>query len=127
VSAEDVAFWLGRVLKGVGAVVGSGAEMTLVALIKAVVPVTAIVAATHASNIVGKALDEAVNKHVAQLESDLKAAGIDVTRNEAEKILRGLYEDAGAPQHLKELEDSLKNILPALETIGAALTPGTKI
>jgi hypothetical protein len=121
ITAEDVAFWLGRILKGAGEIAKGGAAVTLTELVKIIARVSLIVGATHLPHMVGVGLEEAIKKNAADMQAQLKAQGIDVSPGQAQKILRDLYEENDSPARLKELNESLNLLVPALKRLSESL------
>lgn len=116
VTAEDVAFFLGRVVHGVT----EAPEVTIGMIIKITSKVGFLVTLSHAPGIVAHAAGSALHKRADELRSYLNSIGYTVTLDEAKEILREVASDPEALHNMKELETSLKALLPALETLGKA-------
>jgi hypothetical protein len=117
VTAEDVAFFLGRVIKGVA---GAGPELTIGALVKIVRTVALLVTATHLPGIAAHGIGHAAGAKAAELKKQLQAAGYTVTEAEAKTILQELMRNPDSPQKLKALEDACKALLPTLDVLKKA-------
>jgi hypothetical protein len=117
VSAEDVAFFVGRVIKGVG---GAGPELTIGAVAKIVGTVAALVTVTHLPAIAAHGIGHAAGTKAAELRRQLQAGGYSVTEAEAKTILQELMRNPDSPQKLKELENACKALLPTLEQLKRA-------
>lgn len=119
VSAEDLAFWLGRVLKGVGAL----PDIRATALTKALAIVTSLVALAHAPGMAGRGTVQAI-KH-ADVETALKKVQIHIDQIVATMIARELTQAQESPQALSRLQSSLTKVLPYIQEIFAAWETAT--
>src|SRR5262249_6840390 len=112
VSAEDVAFFVGRVIKGA---VGYAPDLTFGALLKTVATVAGLVGATHLPGIAAHAVEGAAATKATELQKDMKDAGYTVTEAEAAAILGELRSGKDATTLLRDLETACKALLPSLE------------
>lgn len=119
VSAEDIAFFLGRVIKGA---MEAGAELTLGGLIKIAIHVAELVALAHLPSVTGRAVGAAASAHAEEFKRRLEAAGFTLTKGEAESILREALAQPDTNAKLQALEDACKKLAPSLEVLGRALT-----
>jgi hypothetical protein len=110
ITAEDVAFFLGRVIKGVGGL----PEVTIGAVIKVAVVVAGIVTLTHLPGMAAHGVAAAARESGEKLRAKLAAEGIVVSEAEARAILRDLQSDKSAVPRLQQLEDSARKLAPVL-------------
>jgi hypothetical protein len=129
VTAEDVGFFIGRVIGGLGggpfhpfrpATVNS-VQVTLGAVLRTVVKVGLLVTATHLPQITAEAVAAAARARAAELQARLADEGITVTQEEAEKILRELLAKPDTHQKLRELEQHIGQLIPVLERLSQVL------
>ena len=114
VSAEDVAFFVGRVIKGGAA---AGPELTLGALIKIAATVAGLVAATHLPGIAMHTAAHVAGKKAEELKRALTQAGYTVSEVEAKTILKEVLSKPDTPAMLKQLEVACKALLPSLNQL----------
>jgi len=119
IGAEDIAFWLGRILKGVGAL----PDIKATALAKVLAIVTTLVALAHAPGMAGKGTVHAI-KH-ADVEAAMKKLQIHIDQATATTIARELGHAKGSPQALERLQVSLTKVLPFVQEIFAAWEKAT--
>jgi len=115
VTAEDVAFFVGRVIRGAG----MAPEVSLGLVLKIVIQVGLLVTATHAPGMVVHAAESAAHRTEEELKEFLASMGYSITAAEAKDIMkeaRGHVADAD----LKALETDLKALLPSLEDLSQA-------
>jgi hypothetical protein len=119
ITAEDVAFFVGRVIKGAMA---AGPELTLEGLLKIARHVGLLVGLVHLPGIIGRAAGVAAKQHAEELREQMNAAGFTLTKGEAEAILHEALSQPDTGAKLQALEDSCKMLAPSLDAIGRALT-----
>jgi len=115
VTGEDVAFFVGRVIRGAG----TAPEVSLGLLLKIVVQVGLLVAATHAPSIVVHAAESAAHRTEEELKEFLASMGYTITAAEAKDIMKEARAHV-ADGDLKALETDLKALLPSLEDLSQA-------
>jgi hypothetical protein len=116
VTAEDVAFFVGRVIKGAAA----APNLTFGALMKIIGTVGTIVTTTHMPSLVTHAVAGAVAAKAAELRRNLAAAGYTVTEAEARTILNEVMSQKDTVAKLRQLDIACKALLPALEVLKRA-------
>jgi hypothetical protein len=114
VTAQDVAFLIGRVIRGCAA---EGPELTIRAFLKIVLTVTALVGATHLPAIAAHATAHVAEKNAELLRSELAANGYDITSEEAKAILREAGASPGTKKRLEDLAAAAKELQPVLESL----------
>ncbi|MGZ8928558.1 MAG: hypothetical protein ACXW03_08885 [Methylobacter sp.] len=117
VTAEDVAFFVGRVIKGAA---GASPDLTIGVIIKIISSVAAIVMATHLPSIAAHAIGSAAAAKANELRMKLLAAGYTVSEAEAKIILTELMSKIDTKAKLQELETACKALLPSLEILNRA-------
>lgn len=117
VTAEDAAFFVGRIIKGAA---GAAPDLTFGALIKIIGTVAALVTATHLPSIAAHTVAGAAAANAAELKKKLAAAGYTVTEAEANMILRELLSQKDVPAKLQQLEAACKALLPSLDALKKA-------
>lgn len=118
VTAEDVAFFIGRIVKGIRDETG---RLALKTLIKIVAVVAALVTATHAPFMVMHSIEKKVAMKGPDLKKSLAEAGITLTDHEARTILQDLLRSPDTRQKLEELERTCKEFAPLLEKLQGEL------
>ena len=109
ISAEDIAFWLGRILKGA---IGALPDLKATKLAKILVTVTAIVGLTHSLGISARSGQAAVKQ--ADVETTLKQLQVAVTSADAAKIALELNAAKDSKQALKRLQESITAVMPSV-------------
>ena len=117
VSGEDVAFFVGRVVKGAA---GAGPELTLGGLMKIVGTVATLVTATHLPSIAAHTVANAAAQKAADLKRALTQAGYSVTEAEAKAILMEVLAKPDTPAMLQQLEIACRALLPTLTQLKSA-------
>ncbi|MCW5979538.1 MAG: hypothetical protein KIT09_15780 [Bryobacteraceae bacterium] len=117
VTAEDVAFFLGRVIKGAGGV----PELTLGQLAKVVARVAVVVGSLHAPSMAARGMASAAATNAAALKAQLAAQGLRVSQEEANVILREILADPKGVERLRELENACNELAPVLRCLTAAI------
>jgi hypothetical protein len=115
VSSEDVAFFLGRVLRGVGGL----PEATFGTVLRITGRVAAIVTATHLPAIAARAAARAAKKKAIDLQRELAEVGVDVSQDEARAILQELLMDPNAEAKMRELEQTFQALIPVFDGLRA--------
>jgi hypothetical protein len=128
VTAEDVAFLLGRIVGGMaGATLQGGRGLYTVAtaaapvVILRTVKTVLLVIGMHSIGIAGRALKQAVADRISNLQTELAAQGTTITWEEAEQIIREIEANPDTPRKLEELHQSIEQLLPYLERLSRAL------
>lgn len=117
VSGEDVAFFIGRVVKGVDGL----PTVTIGTVIRVATQTAAIVSAAHLPAITAEAAKKAAEERAEELAARLASAGIHLSKEEAEKILHEQLSQKESLQTLRELSETMGELLPLLEEIGKLL------
>jgi hypothetical protein len=122
ISAEDVAFMVGRVLQGNGfalIVLGS-----LKPLVKLILKVSALVMLVHLPSIAARAAHSAaqqlatqVKAHSGDLIKAFKSAGVHISSREADQMLGELLSSSRAVGDLTKLQNAAEKLVNALEKI----------
>lgn len=118
VGIEDVAFFLGRVIRGSAA---AAPVVSLKVLAKIVATTAPLVAVTHLPSMTGHVLNAEAKKRAAEYQRKLAEAGYTVTLEEAEIIVKDALSKGDSQQTLKELERALEALTPSLEQLSNAL------
>jgi hypothetical protein len=117
VSGEDIAFFIGRVVRGVA----GAPQVTLGAVLRTTVKVGLIVAGTHLPKVTAEAISAAASARAGELQARLAEQGITTSQDEAESILRELLAKPDTPKKLRELEENLGELIPVLERLSQVL------
>jgi hypothetical protein len=117
VTGEDVAFFVGRVLKGVGGL----PEVTLGAVLRVCATVAAIVTATHLPGITAHAAAATTARAATDLRGQLAAQGISISDAEARAIYHDLKADPNVVGKLRELETACRQLAPILQQLQGAV------
>lgn len=119
ITAEDVAFFLGRLIH---AAAEAGAELTLGMLVKMTLKIAGLVTLVHLPNFAAHGVEAAAKARAEELKKQLEDAGFTVTKGEAEAILREALSQPDTKDKLKALEDACQKLAPSMETLGKLLT-----
>jgi hypothetical protein len=111
VSAEDIAFWLGRILKGVAAL----PDIKASAISKILAVVTTLVALTHSPGIATHSIVAAIKQ--ADIEAELRKLQIEVTGPDAAKIALEFNAAKESKHALNRLQGALKATVPSVVEI----------
>jgi len=111
VSAEDIAFWLGRILKGVGAL----PDFKVTALTKILLIVTTLVSLTHSPGIAGRSAIAAIKQ--LDVERELRKLQLEVSGPDAAQIAVELNAAKESRTALRRLQESLKIATPSVREI----------
>jgi hypothetical protein len=117
VSAEDVAFFIGRVIKGVG----GAPEVSLGAVVKIVASVAGIVALLHLPSIAAHGVATSAERNALALREQLARQGIHVSKEEAYTILHEVLSKHDALRNLQQLKDACNDLIPLLKQLAAAI------
>jgi hypothetical protein len=117
VTAEDVSFFVGRVIKGAA---GAGPDLVFGTLLKVMGKVAAIVTATHLPSIAGHALANVASAKAKELQTQLRAVGFTVTESEARTILADLLSKRDTIEKLRGLDLACRAMLPSLQALNLA-------
>jgi hypothetical protein len=118
VTANDIAFFLGRVIRGGAA---AAPNIGILAISRIVVVTAAVVGALHLPNIAAHTVASEAKKHAAEYQRKLSEAGYTVTLEEAEAILKDSLSRGDPKQSLEALERAINALLPSLEQVSKAL------
>jgi hypothetical protein len=114
VSGEDVAFFVGRVIKGVA---GAGPDLVFSGFLKIALTVAGLVTATHLPFIAAHTAAHMAAAKAAELQRALQQAGYSVTESEAKTIMKEVLAQPDTPQKLRQLEAACKALLPTLNQL----------
>jgi hypothetical protein len=118
VTAEDVAFLVGRLIRG-----GVEApEAALGPILRMAAKVTLMVAAIHLPGIAAHALEQAAAQRAAELRRNLQEAGYTVTDGEARTILRELLSHRDSADFFQRLQTACQALLPSLNALARSYT-----
>ena len=117
VSLEDVAFFVGRVIKGAAA----APELTLRVLLKIIAITAPLVALTHLPSMTGHVLEQETKKRAKELQQKLAEAGYTITLEEAEMIIKDSLSRGDASLLLEDLKKAIDALNPSLEELIKAL------
>ncbi len=120
VTTEQMAFWLGRVVRGIWS---SAPQFSLAIVAKTIARVSLILSALDAPAITAAALSIALDEKGQELSQSLAGDGVTIADADAREILRALHENPQAIQcfsallvSLKELEPYIAQLMP--KTVG---------
>jgi hypothetical protein len=116
IEAKDIAFFIGRVIKGVS----STPQLTLTAFFKIVTQVGSLVSLTHSPGILIHAAESAAKRAEENLVDYMRSIGYTVTVDEAKEIMREVRSNPMSERNLKDLATDLRAIVPTLQTLGKA-------
>jgi hypothetical protein len=114
VSMKTVAFWLGRIMRGVSQ---AAPDITFAGLAAIVAKVTAIITAIHTPGLVGRALDNAIAARVAELKSSFSAQGIQISTDDAKALMHALNSNDEAMNCISELKGALDDLRPVMRQL----------
>jgi hypothetical protein len=117
VTGEDVAFFVGRVIRGVA---GAGPDVTVGAVVKIVGTVAGLVTATHLPAIAAHGVGHAAGQKAADLKRALAAAGYTVSEAEARAIVSEVLAQRDTAALLKDLDAACRALLPTLNQLKSA-------
>jgi hypothetical protein len=117
VGTEDVAFFIGRVIKGAAA----APELTLRALLKIIAITLPLVTITHAPAMTGHALEAEVKRRAKELQEKATAAGYSITLEEAEIIIKDSLSRGDASTILQDLKRAIDALAPSVEELTKVL------
>jgi hypothetical protein len=118
VTVHDVAFFVGRVIRGAAA---AGPALSIKAMVRICLATAAIVSATHLPNISAHVVATEAKKHAAEYQRKLAEAGYSVTLDEAEAILKDSLSRGDPTASLEAIERSVNALLPSLDQLSEAL------
>lgn len=117
VGAEDVAFFIGRVIRGIAGL----PDVTMGALVKLVRNVALMVAGLHLPSIAAHGVAASAARRAETLRMQLASQGIHISREEANTILQELISDRDSLRKLQELEKACNELIPVLKQLAAAI------
>lgn len=120
VTGEDVAFFVGRVIKGAAGL----PELALGSVVRLAATVGGIVAATHLPGIAAHGVAAAAKDSAAEIRTRLAEQGIAVSDVEARAMLQDLRSDREVVQKLRQLETVSRDLAPLLSRLQVALRSG---
>jgi hypothetical protein len=118
VSVNDVAFFVGRLIRGAAA---AGPALTIKAMVRICLVTGTIVTATHLPSISAHVVEAEARKHAAEYQRKLSEAGYTVTLEEAEAILKDSLSRGDPKESLEALERAVNGLLPSLDQLAEAL------
>lgn len=126
VSAEDIAFWAGRIIMGLYALTKGSlsappmvpAPLTAAGITKVFVIVTTLVGLLHASGMAVRAGGIAIKQ--ASLEAELKKLQLFISSIEANHIVMEMKQAHQSRTALLRLKDSMPAVLPSLQELAVA-------
>jgi hypothetical protein len=122
--AEDVAYFIGRLLNGLGA----APEITLGVVVKVLGVGGGLGLASMAVKIGVRAIPSSVvrpaEQHAKELQNYLSSIGYMVSPDEAKQIIKEIMADSDAASNMQKLELALRALLPSLNTLHAAYKRG---
>jgi hypothetical protein len=111
-SLKTVAFWLGRIMRGVA--MKMAPDLVLGGIIKIAGTVAGILTALHAPGVVGQALENAIAGKVADIKSAFAGQGVQLSDEDAKALLRSMQANDQVLNCLNELGDALNALQPLL-------------
>jgi hypothetical protein len=123
VTAEDVAYFLGRVLGNYG--IAGLPEVTLVPVLKVIGEYLLFVSALHLPSVTAHWVAADLRKDAGNLKARLAAAGVHVDEAEAAKILHELQANPDTEKVLKDLETAGKDFIPIADQLTRLLRAGS--
>jgi len=117
VTSEDVAFFVGRVLKGIG----GAPDVTLGAVVRIMTSVALIVGALHSPSIAAHGVAWAAEHNALALKEQLARQGIHVSKEEADTILREVLSKHEGIRDLQQLAENCRELIPLLKQLAAAI------
>lgn len=126
IEGEDVAFFIGRVIRGSGGLT----KVTLKSLLRVAGVTLVIVTAIHAwpaaargGKEIGTAAAEDLAKVAKKLKKAMEEANVTLSDEEALEIIKDMIADPAVLRKLKSLEGTLDELIPALGKLEEALRP----
>ncbi len=120
VSAEDVCFFIGRVIKG-----GAAApELTFGAMVKMVSSTLVLVTAAHLPGIAVRGAQAGLGAKAVEYRAQLRAAGYDVSDQELQLMMRDFEARPDTQAFFTELEKDSKALRPILDELARSLKSG---
>jgi hypothetical protein len=117
VGIEDVAFFLGRILRGAAA----APVLSLKVLLKIVAITAPLVATTHLPAMTGNVLEAEVKRRALEYQRKLAAEGYTVTLDEATSIVKEALSKGDSKLLLEDLQKALDALTPSLEQLSNTL------
>lgn len=111
VTAEDVAFFVGRLVQGLS----QAPELSLTMFLRVLGRVAALVTATHFPGIVVHSAHAAASRAEEDLKKCMIEAGYTVTLDEAKEILREVRNNPKGVHDLEQIETALSALVPLLD------------
>ena len=118
VNAEDVAFFVGRVIKSSLETVG---VLTVEKLIEIALKDAGLVTAAHLPSVTARAVGATASAYADQLKSQMEAAGFTLTKGEAESILNEALAQPDTSSRLQALQDACNKLKPSTDALIQAL------
>jgi len=120
VTAEDVCFFIGRVIKGGMA----ASELTFGAMLKMVSMTLLLVTAAHLPGIAVHGAQAGTNAKALEYRNKLRAAGYDVSDQELKLMMRDFEARPDTQAFFEELEKDSKALKPILDELAKSLKSG---
>jgi outer membrane protein OmpA-like peptidoglycan-associated protein len=117
IGAEDVAFFLGRLLHGAAGL----PEVTLAAFVRLALKTAGLVALAHLPGAVAHGVEERVMDRASELKAKMAEEGVTMSEEEARVLVREFMAHPDAEQRLKVLEAAFQDLAPALRALSDAL------
>ncbi|HET7543790.1 MAG TPA: hypothetical protein VFK05_28155 [Polyangiaceae bacterium] len=120
VTAEDVCFFIGRVIKG-----GAAApELTFGAAVKMITVTLALVTAAHLPGIAVHGAKSALSTKAVEYRTKLREAGYEVSDEEIRLMIRDFEARPDTKQFFEQLEKDGKALKPVLDELAKSLKSG---
>jgi hypothetical protein len=120
VTIEDVAFFVGRCIKGIAGL----PEATLAPILLCVGKVALLVTGAHLPSIVAHTASNEARRTLMDLKTKLQEARIITNDQEALQILRDFSADPNTEKTLRELTTDCQQLVPVLETLKGFMRAG---
>jgi outer membrane protein OmpA-like peptidoglycan-associated protein len=117
VGAEDVAFFLGRLLRGAAEL----PEVTLMAFVRLALKTAALVALAHLPGAAAHGVEERVTDRVKEVRESMAREGVSMSEEEARVLVHEFMAHPDAEQRLRVLEAAFQDLVPALRALSGAL------
>jgi hypothetical protein len=117
VGPEDVAFFLGRLLRGAAGL----PEVTLMVFVRLALKTATRVALAHLPGAAARGVEERVADRVRELRELMAREGVTMSEEEARVLVREFMAHPEAEQRLRVLEAAFQDLVPALRALSDAL------
>lgn len=113
ITNEDIAFFLGRCIKGAAGL----PDIALRPLLKVIIKTALAVSFTHLPSVISHTMANQARSRLEYLDNKLKQAGIYANHHELHLIIRDLDQDKHFKERLRQLESDCISLIPVLETL----------